>query len=445
MRFLLVGAPVETFSPGANLHRTVSWQLYAAAAIFLATYVLISIRRFRLIAIERPAVAMLGAALMVLVGVVSPVEALAAIDVGVLVLLLGMMLLVGGLEVCGFFDWVSLFVAARARTQLRFLASLMAATALLSALVLNDAVVFLMTPIVVRSCRSMRVDPVPYLVAEAVAANVGSVATEVGNPQNAYIGIASGIPFLDYTVVMAPIAAACLAVAIALLWVAFRRRLAAPITRPAPEDVTPLIVRRRGVAFTLVAISATVAGFFVTPTTYLPALALAGGSFVLFFLPAVEPGWVSSRGLMAKVDWSILLFFIGLFVVIAGVERSGLSAAIENGVPGVSGGALRTVPGLSVLSALLSNMVSNVPAVLLLAPLVRTSPAAAQKPLWLALAASSTLAGNATILGAAANVIVVQAASKEGVEVSMADFVRGGLPTTLATLALSIAVLTLFL
>ncbi len=420
-----------------------SWQLYAAAAIFLATYVLISIRRFRLIAIERPAVAMLGGALMVLVGVVTPAEALAAIDLGVIVLLLGMMLLVGGLEVCGFFDWVSFFIAARARTQVRFLASLMGATAALSALVLNDAVVFLMTPIVVRSCRSMRIDPVPYLVAEAIAANVGSVATEVGNPQNAFIGIASGIPFLDYTLLMAPIAAACLAIAIGLLWVAFRARLSAPIVHAVGEEVAPIIVRRRGVAFTLLAITATVAGFFLTPTTYLPVLALAGGSFVLFFLPAVEPGSVSSRGLMARVDWSILLFFIGLFVVIAGVDRSGLSVAIENGVAGVSGGSLGTVVGLSAVSALLSNMVSNVPAVLLLAPLVRASPAAVQKPLWFALAASSTLAGNATILGAAANVIVVQAASKEGVEVSMAEFVRGGLPATLATLALSTAILAL--
>ena len=317
----------------------------------------------------------------------------------------------------------------------------MVATAVLSALVLNDAVAFLMTPIVVRACRGMSLDPVPFLVGEGIAVNVGSVATEVGNPQNAFIGIHSGIPFLDWAVVMAPITVACLAVSIGVVRLAFRRRLAGPITARPPHD-TLVPVHRPGLAFTLAVLIAAVVAFFASAPDWLPAIALAGGSLVLFGLPLVNRG-ASARGIMGKVDWSILLFFIGLFVVIAGVESSGLRASIQGGFTALAGGTEGGVWWLAGLSAVLSNLVSNVPAVLLLAQVVRAAPLAGQRTLWLTLAASSTLAGNATILGAAANVIVVQAASRQGVNVTFRDWFRAGFPATVATLVLAIALLAM--
>ncbi|TLZ85798.1 MAG: hypothetical protein E6K00_08000, partial [Methanobacteriota archaeon] len=159
--------------------------LAVATAVFLVTYVLISLRNIRRFPIERPAVAMLGGALMLVLGVLTPADALLAINLDVLLLLVGMMVLVAGLDVCGFFDLVSSRIALQAKSQVWFLAWLMIATAALSALVLNDTIALLVTPVVVRSARALRVNPVPYLVAVAIAANVGSVATEVGNPQNA--------------------------------------------------------------------------------------------------------------------------------------------------------------------------------------------------------------------------------------------------------------------
>jgi len=174
----------------------VAYALYAAAAIFVATYALISTQGIGRYRIERPTAAMLGAALMIALGVVGPSAAIGSIDLDVLILLLGMMLLVAGLDACGFFDYIALLIANRARTQWEFLWTLMVAAAVLSALVLNDAIALLMSPIVVRACRAMALDPVPFLVGEGIAVNVGSVATEVGNPQNAFIGIHGNIPYL---------------------------------------------------------------------------------------------------------------------------------------------------------------------------------------------------------------------------------------------------------
>src|SRR6266581_2856369 len=381
-----------------------SYSLVAATVILLVTYVLVSLRNLGRFPLQRPAVAMLGGALMLLFGGLTPGEAIGAINVDVILLLVGMMILASGLDVCGFFDLVSSRIAARAKSQASLLAWLMIATALLSALVLNDAVALLVAPVVVRSTRALRANPVPYLVAVAIAANIGSVATEVGNPQNAFIAIRSGIPFLTFTAYMLPATLACLAAAIGLVWVAFRRELAAPLTPAAlqPTARPP----RSGLALTLGITIAVSVGFFAAPSPdWLPLVALAGGSF-------------------------------GLFIVLAGVRASGLSAAIQDAFSSGFGGQSGGLVWLTALTALLSNLISNVPAVLLLAEVVPTG----SRQLWLALAASSTLAGNATILGAACNVIVVQIAARDGVEVSMKQFVRAGLPVTAVTLVLATVV-----
>jgi Na+/H+ antiporter NhaD/arsenite permease-like protein len=410
--------------------------LVSATAVFLVTYVLISLRNVRRFPIERPAVAMLGGALMLLLGVLTPTQAILAINVDVILLLVGMMVVVVGLEVSGFFDLLSSRIALRAKSQSSFLVGLMIATAALSALVLNDAIALLVTPIVVRSSRSLKVNPVPYLVAVAIAANVGSVATEVGNPQNAFIAIRSGIPFLTFTAYLLPVAIVCLLVSILGVWLAFRKDLARPLVRDV--SLPAVQVQKRGLIFTLGVTVAISGAFLASPSPeWLPLVALVGGSVVLFFLPFLTPA--TPRAMIAKVDWSIILFFIGLFIVLEGVRVSGLSAAIQGGFTSALGGRSGGLVWLVGLSSLLSNLMSNVPAVLLLAEVVPQG----STQLWLALAASSTLAGNATILGAACNVIVVQVAARDGVSVSMKDFVKAGLPLTIVTLFLSTLLIAL--
>lgn len=261
--------------------------------------------------------------------------------------------------------------------------------------------------------------------------------TEIGNPQNAFIAIRSGIPFLEYTAIMLPVTLACLVVAIVFVWAAFRKELATPLTNAQAPSESRL--EKRGLALTLTIVVGAVTAFFVTTPAWLPAIALAGGVLVLFFLPFVTR--VTPWKLVARTDWSIILFFIGLFVVLGGVRSSGLSAAIQAGFTSLFGGTTGGLAWLTGLSAVLSNLISNVPAVLLLSEVVEG--AGGSRLLWLALASSSTLAGNATILGAAANVIVVQIASRDSVEVSMKDFVKAGLPVTVATLIVSTVLLPL--
>ncbi|HYM38855.1 MAG TPA: SLC13 family permease [Thermoplasmata archaeon] len=417
---------------------TSEYVLVAATVIFVATYALISMRKLGSHSLDRPAVALLGGALMLVVGVLTPAQAIASINLDVILLLIGMMLLVSGLDVCGFFDLVSTWIAGHAKSQRSFLAALMLAAAFLSALVLNDAIALLMTPIVVRSTRALKVRPVPYLVALALAANIGSVATEIGNPQNAYIAIVSNIPFLSFTAVLLPVMLVCLVVSIGVVALAFRKDLSEPLTRTA--EMPPIRLQRNGLALALGIGLGVVAGFFLSPTpAWLPLIAIAGGAFVLFFLPFVSA--TSARVLVGKVDWTIVLFFVGLFVLLEGVQVSGLSGGIQTGFTDAFGGQSGGLVWLTGLSSLLSNLISNVPAVLLLAQVVQGS--GSSQLLWLALASSSTLAGNATILGAACNVIVVQIAHRDGVEVSMKDFVKVGLPVTLVTLALSTVLLAL--
>ena len=436
--------------------------LLIALAVFLLTYVLISIRKFRWFNIERPAVAMLGAALMILLGVVTPQDALEAIDLNTLALLLGMMILVASLELCGFFTWVSLKIIAASKNQFQLLVLFMVSTAVLSALILNDTVVLLFTPVIIRTCRMIKANPIPYLVAEAVSANIGSVATPVGNPQNAFIATSSGIDFLTFSAALVPVAVLSMLVAIALIWLVFRKDLvdelptarkkeldsrwsflgheiSKPIDRDSARNGISLDRFDRSVWLVLGILFLVFVGFLIGPTVglSLAIVAFIGGSVAMFLVPLVNRK-INARRILKRVDWTLLLFFIGLFIVLKGVAVSGLMADMVDAFQTASGGALNTIPGLSVFTAILSNLISNVPAVMLLAPFVA---AAGSTSLWLALAASSTLAGNATILGAAANVIVAETGEKMGVELSFWKFVKAGLPIAIITLFISIVML----
>ena len=425
-----------------------------ALVIFLLTYVLISVRRFGKFNLERPAVALFGAALMVLFGVVAADQAFASIQLDILGLLLGMMIIVVSLEVCGFFTWVSVKMIRASKNQFQFLILVMSVTALLSALILNDTVVLLFTPIVIKACRLIKANPVPFLVAEAIAANIGSVATPVGNPQNAFIATQSHITFAEFTSKLLPVTLLCLLVAMLLVWIVFRNQLrdgserngrywlcerSRPIdAEEAIGEIAPEPVHR-SVFLVLGALALVFVGFVLSPYIKLPLamVAFIGGAFVLMFLPFFNRS-VQPVEVLRKVDWTLLIFFVGLFVVLKGVETSGLLAEMMTTFQTGSGSGLTSIPGLTAFCAILSNLISNVPAVMLLSPFVAS---VGNNNLWLALVTSSTLAGNATILGAAANVIVVETGNKMGVEVSLWQFMKAGLPITIITLLISVVLL----
>lgn len=430
--------------------------LLVALAIFLVTYAIISIRRFPKVKIDRPAAALIGAALMILLGVVSPGGAIDAINMDIILLLVGMMVLVAGLELCGFFEWVSLLMIKYSKDQFTFLVLTMVVTGALSALVLNDTIVLLFTPIIIRTCRLLKSNPVPFLIAEAIAANIGSVATAVGNPQNAFIATQSNITFINFSAKLLPVAAVCMLVAIAIMylfyrkdinkgsaqefrrkiladgWVAFRDELVKG-DAATTSGIKKLRDRRLGL-YTLLGITALTFGAFVLShmvNAPIAVIAFLGGAAALFIVPIVTD--VKAKDMLAGVDWSIILFFVGLFIVIEGVKSSLLLDEIKNLFPGFGAGDIPSLAWLTALSAFLSNLVSNVPAVMLLSEMIPLH----QTDLWLALASSSTLAGNATILGAAANVIVAEKAEGMGVEVNFWKFTLVGFPIAMATLFVS--------
>jgi len=430
--------------------------LWIALAIFLATYALISIRRLPKVKVDRPAAALIGAGLMIVFGVVSPEKALSAINIEIVILLIGMMLLVAGLELCGFFEWISLRMIKYSKNQFRFLVLTMVVTGFLSALVLNDTVVLLFTPIIIRTCRLLKSNPVPFLVAEAIAANIGSVATAVGNPQNAFIATKAGISFTEFSIKLVPVSIVCMAVAILVLYLfyrkdiekgtahEFRKRILDEGWKAFEEElvkgdstttsgIRKLKERRIGLYALIVITAATFVAFVASHLIEAPIalIAFLAGIVALFVLPLLTD--VKSKDMLTGVDWSIILFFIGLFVVLEGVKDSGLLADIGNFFPGFHQGETPTIGWLTALSAFLSNLVSNVPSVLLLGELIPTS----DPNLWIALASSSTLAGNATILGAAANVIVAEKAEGMGVEVNFWKFTLVGFPIAMLTLFIS--------
>ncbi len=438
--------------------------LWVGAAVFLATYALISIRRLPGIRIDRPAAALLGAALMLVFGIVSPEEAMDAINMDIVLLLVGMMLLVAGLELCGFFEWVSLEMIKHSRNQFQLLVLTMVVTGALSALVLNDTVVLLFTPIIIRTCRLLKSNPIPFLIAEAVAANIGSVATVVGNPQNAYIATKAGISFVDFSVKLLPVSAVCMIVAILMLHLFFRKELETGSSLEVRKEIAEhgwvefrkkvlgsnshsgtsigmMESRRTGLMLLIVVMGATLTAFVFSHMLEMPIaiIAFVAGSVAMFALPIVSD--VKTKQMLAGVDWSIILFFIGLFVVIAGVNACGLLDRLSDFFPGFGDGTVPTPTGLAALSAVLANLVSNVPSVMLLTEMIPVS----QTNLYLVLASSATLAGNATILGAAANVIVAEKAEAMGVEVGFWRFTLIGFPIAMATLLVSTILLSLML
>jgi Na+/H+ antiporter NhaD/arsenite permease-like protein len=369
---------------------------------------------------NRATIAVVGATLFVATGGLPLDQAYRAIDLNTIALLFGMMVLNANLRLAGFFDLVAGRLARHAHSPRALLGVIVLSAGVLSAIFLNDTIVLVFTPLVIQLARAGGLAPVPFLVALATAANVGSVATIIGNPQNMLVGVASGISFTRFLAVLAPVALVGLGLVWAVMSVLYRADLAPRPVAARPPDARvyrPLL--RKSVAATAVLLIALLAG--ITP----PLAALIAASLLLV-TRRLEPEHV-----FQEIDWGLLVFVSALFVVSRGAETTGISGALF-GWLGTSVGA--GLPGLAAVTAALSNVVSNVPAVLLLQPTIPTLPDPDRA--WLTVAMSSTLAGNLTLLGSVANLIVAESARRAGVRLGFAEYLKAGVPITLATLAL---------
>ncbi len=390
----------------------------AAIAIFATSYLALAVGKVPGLSIDRAGVALVGACLMVASGVISLEEAYQAIDIGTLTLLLGMMIIVANLRISGFFALVNDWVARRIRSPLPLLAAIVAISGVFSAFLVNDAICLVMAPLVVELTLGLGRSPVPYLLAVAMASNIGSVATITGNPQNMMIGSFSQIPYPQFAAALAPVAVAGLLLSFVLLALMHRRHLRGDAMQP---HLPRLRVNRMLMMRSLVATALVVALFFAKQP---PAKAAIVVGALLLLTRRVK-----SARVYAEIDWSLLLMFTGLFVIVGAAEHELLTPEITDEVGRMH---LASVPILSIVTAILSNIVSNVPAVLLLKPFIASLPH--QVRAWLVVAMASTLAGNFTILGSVANLIVVEKAARRGVIIGFWDYFRVGAPATLLTL-----------
>lgn len=391
--------------------------------VFAVTYVLIAARRLGWLGIDRPGGALLGAVGGVALGALTPDEALAAIDGRTVVLLFGMMGMGAFLAADGFFERAAVALARHAGSASRLLGAIVWSAGILAALVTNDAVCVLGAPLVVDLVRRYRLPPLPFLLALATASNTGSVATLVGNPQNMLCASLGGLAYRDHLLLLGPVAVLGLAANHFLLWISFRRQLD---TRLAVEPSDPVI--KRPTAVTLAVLAGT--ALLYTVGTDLAWTATAGTA-VLLVVQRYDPAEIWRR-----IDWSILLFFAGLFVVVEGLVRSGAPAWFFTRFPLAGGTGEVSWWRLAGIFLVGSNVVSNVPFILV----VRDELARLPDPrlAWELLAMASTFAGNLTLLGSVANIIVAEKGRAVG-GLGFWAYLRVGVPLSLFTTAVGTA------
>jgi Na+/H+ antiporter NhaD/arsenite permease-like protein len=389
-----------------------------ALVAFVGTYLGLALGRLPFFRVDRTGVAIIGGALVVVTGVLPWERAVAAVDAHTLVLLFGMMIVAAYLRLSGFFRLVTYAAVRRAHTPVGLLALIIVAAGVLSALFVNDVVCVVMAPIVLDLVRQLRLPPVPYLIALATAANVGSVATLTGNPQNMLVGSFSGISYRAFLLREAPVAIIGLGLVFGVIWLAYRRRL--PDALPATDLGDRFAVHYPLMIKTIAAVAVMLVAFLAGVPIALVAI---GGAAYTLLTRRVNPEKV-----YREIDWGLLVLFTGLFVVIGAVEQTGLAAEV---LGWASAAGLHRPLVLTVVTAVLSNLVSNVPAVLFFKSVIPAfgEPVRA----WLLLAMASTLAGNLTILGSVANLIVVEQARGAGIPVGFLEYSKVGVPITVLT------------
>jgi Na+/H+ antiporter NhaD/arsenite permease-like protein len=407
--------------------------------VFLATYVLIAFRRIRWLPIGRPAEALGGACLMVVLAAlnprwgIDPKGAFAAVEPNTIGLLLGMMLITAELAEANFFERAAVWLVSRRPSPVGLLYGVTLGAGLLSAVLVNDPVCVLLAPVVDAIARRARLDRVPYLLALAMGSNAGSAMTLAGNPQNMLVEGLSGMAYRDYLLRAGPAGLLALIVTAVVLHLLFRARLQKAPAAALAEVPPPPATARRDLRLALGVVVAVSIAFLAGANLAFAALT---GASALIFLRRRDPA-----PLFAGVTWSVLVFFAGLFIVAAAFQRTGL---VEQGLdaarPYLPQSQAGGVAALSAVFTLGCQIVSNVPFILLAEPWIRTLPD--QTLAWTTTALATTLAGNLTLLGSVANIIVVETAQAED-EIGFWTYFRVGLPVTVASMVVAIGWLLL--
>lgn len=406
-----------------------------AGIIFVVTYAFIATDR-----LDKTLAALLGGTLVVILGIVDQETAFDAIDLNVIFLLTGMMVLAGILRRTGFFQWLAIrAVKVAGGDPYRLLIVLSLVCAGLSAFLDNVTTVVLIAPVTLYIATVLRLSPVPFLISEILASNIGGTATLIGDPPNILIGSAAGLGFDAFLVHMAPVAVLILVAFLAMTRWFFGRDFAVHAeVRDAvlALDEREVVSDPRLLAISLTVIGATLVGFLFARPLGLEAGAIALlGAAVLSVLARLD-----AEAVLREVEWTTLFFFVGLFMLVEAIVHVGIVDAFADGLVAVTGGdPTVTTLGLIWLSGVASAIIDNIPYTATMIPVVQGLGASGIpiEPLWWALALGACLGGNATIVGASANVVVANLAGRAGNPITFRAFLRYGVPVTVVSLAIS--------
>jgi Na+/H+ antiporter NhaD/arsenite permease-like protein len=423
-----------------------SVQIVLALAVFLGAYVLIATER-----VPRLTASLCGAAAMVLIGATDDHGIFfsedSGIDWNVIFLLLGMMIIVGILRQTGLFEFLAIWSAKKARGRpFAIMVMLVVITAVLSAFLDNVTTVLLVAPVTLLVCERLAAPPVPFLIAEIMASNIGGTATLIGDPPNIIIASRGGLTFNDFIVNLAPLIAALLIVFLVMCRFMFRSAF-----QYHPERAARIMALKEREAIgekallikCLAVLALVLFGFIAHPLIGLePAIVALLGAGLLVLLARLEP-----RKVFDDVEWETLLFFAGLFIMVGSLVNLGIMDTVGQTAAAVVGddyGIAAT--WLMIGSAMASGIIDNIPYVATLAPITNDlvqAGGAAAKPLWWALALGADLGGNATAVGASANVVVIGIAKRNGHPISFWTFTKYGLIVTAVTIGISVPYLWL--
>ena len=419
-------------------------QVIFATVVFLITYAVIISEK-----IHRAVVALFGAMLVIVGGVLHQEKAVQAIDFNTIGLLVGMMIIVGIARNSGVFEYLAVKAAKRSKGEpLAIMVSLSIITAILSALLDNVTTVLLIVPVTFSIARALEINPMPILFAEIMSSNIGGTATLIGDPPNIMIGSATGLGFMDFVMNLAPIVVVVMVVTIILLKIIYGKQLIAReelkrnIIELNPEDeIKDLVLLKKS----LFVIFLTVGGFLIHQYVHLESATIAlTGAALLLLLTRDEPEHV-----LSAVEWPVIFFFAGLFILVGALEEVGIIEWIAKKALQITGGAILPT-GMLILwmSAIASAFVDNIPFVATMIPLIqdmgRLGGISDLNPLWWALSLGACLGGNGTIIGASANVVVVGMAEKRGYKWTFLSFMKVAFPLMLISIVLSTIYLYLF-
>lgn len=393
-------------------------------AVFVAVYIGMATGGFPRLKVDRAWIAVAGATLLIVTHTLSVETAAPLVEIDAIVLLLGLMILSAQFDLAGFYGRCAEMVVRNGDNPARLLALVVALGGFLSAVLVNDIVVFALTPVLCAGVRAKGLDPRPFLLALAGAANAGSAATLIGNPQNILIGQAGSLDFFRFILVCGPPAMLACGIVWLVIWTMWRKRW---VLAEGPGGTLPHVAFDRGAMTKALVATAALLVLFATP---MPREAAALAIAVALMVSRR----FASRDLVARVDWNLLLLFAGLFVVTGAFSEAGWGDQTGAWMQSLGFAPDRALP-LAIASLVGSNLIGNVPFVVVL---LQVAPDLSADTLH-ALALLSTLAGNLLIVGSVVNLIVAESARQQGVRLGFLDFARVGIPVTLLSMTMATA------